>query len=1041
LLCFSANSLIAGRGDAQPTHHLLTINVVGNGFTGAIGVVPLALVCNPTDSNGGQCVYSVPDGTAVRLNGNAPTIPAVFSGGTGAATGCVTSTCRFDMTGDATITATLDQSAPAVSMSITLAGTGLGEVFMDNTRCQNYDHDLSHLPTQYSGCVSMYAPGSEVDLLAWPPLAARFNEFSAGTGTAAVCLTDPRCTFILNADESVTARFSALTSLVVTPPNDTISVGQSRQYTATGHYSDGSTNGIFGGTGTWKTRTSMLEPRFHFAAAAAGGRVFALGGINGRDENSSMLASVEAFDPATNSWTPQQGMSEPRAGLAAAADDRYLYVVGGNIGGACPIANLDRYDTQLDAWSPLDPMPAGPRRNLSAVVVGHTLYAIGGELNQCFASSGTPLAIMEAYDLVTGQWSARPPMPTARTGFGVAVVDGIIYAIGGGDMTGNLATVEAYDPATGAWTTKAPMPSGRSLLAVAAIDKMIYAIGGNHGGGFSDGVSAYDPSTNAWAHKVQVPSLIDTLGPNSEFANIPGRRAQHSAATVNGIIYVMGGLVNDSGTPPPPPVNHTLSFVDGLVWNSSNTAVATIVNQNESGFAFGRATALQDGTTNITAKVGTLSCSISPGQCATLTVNSVVPNTVPTVTLFGNAAVTINLGQNVSVTGSPSGSFRDPDLSQSWIAKVNYGDNTGEQPLGIVPGTPPNGPNGTFSLNHIYSQSGVFTVTVTVTDSVGGVGTATKTVTVNAPQISLGLPGSASTNVNSNNSFACGSFFQSNVGSATFAATVDYGDGSGVQPLPLTIPGVSCGGNSTGTFSFSHMYATAGLFTASVTVTNNTTGVSKTGGFPVQVNGNEDPDPGCAVVTTNIVASNVPFTSIQMSLFQRNPDEFLFTDNLPLGTTEIGEAPEGQYRAVFTVPAGYVISPPQIEFDAICGTPVLLTAHITAVDTTAPVITSVTPSVSSLWPANRKMVAVAIAVVASDAVDPTPACSITSVSSNEAVGETTPDWEFSPGSLQTALRAERDVNRIYTIIVSCSDDAGNSATATTMVVVPHDRRQ
>ena len=866
LLSFSTHSVIAGRGDVQPTHHQLTINVVGNGITGAIGLVPLALVCNPRDPVGGQCIYSVPDGMELRLNGNAPTHPAVFSAGTGPASGCVTSTCRFDMTGPASITATFDHNAPVVTMSISLAGDGPGEVFMDNTRCQNYDHDLSHLPTQYSGCSSNYAAGSEVDLLAWPPSASRFNDFSAGTNTANVCGAAARCIFILNEHSSVTARFSALTSIVVTPPNETIAVNDSRQYTATGSYSDGTGQSIFGGSGTWKTRTSMDEPRFNFAAAAAGGRVYAFGGINGRAPGSSMLASVEAFDPSTNTWSPRAAMSGPRAGPGAAAvDDRFVYVAGGNVAGACPIDNLDRYDSQSNSWEPLTPMPAGPRRFLSAAVVGRTFYAIGGEVNAC-GSLGTPLATMEAYDVDTGLWSARAPMPTARSFFGVAVVDGIIYAVGGGDASGNLATVEAYNPATNTWTTRAPMPSGRSLLAVAAIDKIIYAIGGN-AGGYSNSVFAYDPSTNAWSNKVGIPSVIDTFGPNSLFADIPGQRAELSAATLDGILYIMGGLVKESGDPLPPPVDIVLSFVDGLVWNSSDTSVATIVNQNLSGFAFGRATALQDGVTNITAKVGTLSCSAAPGQCATLTVNSVVANRLPVVTIFGMPpTATLNLGQSLT----RSGNFRDPDPSQTWSATVDYGDNTGQQSLTLGPGSPPNGPTGTFSLNHVYNQSGQFTVTVTVTDSVGGAGSATMTVTVNAAQISLGLPNQAFTDVNSNDSFACGSFFQSNVGTATFSATVNYGDNTGVQPLPLTVPGVSCGGGgggSTGSFTFNHAYLDTGTFQISVTVTNNLTGVSKTGGFGVLVSEDQDPDPGCAVVTTNIVAANVPFTTIQMALF------------------------------------------------------------------------------------------------------------------------------------------------------------------------------
>ena len=44
---------------------------------------------------------------------------------------------------------------------------------------------------------------------------------------------------------------------------------------------------------------------------------------------------------------------------------------------------------------------------------------------------------------------------------------------------------------------------------------------------------------------------------------------------------------------------------------------------------------------NITAKAGTLSCSLAPGQCATLTVNSVVANTAPRALATPGVGVTM----------------------------------------------------------------------------------------------------------------------------------------------------------------------------------------------------------------------------------------------------------------------------------------------------------------------------------------------------------------------------------------------------------------
>src|SRR5207302_6838251 len=118
-----------------------------------------------------------------------------------------------------------------------------------------------------------------------------------------------------------------------------------------------------------------------------------------------------------------------------------------------------------------------------------------------------------------------------------------------------------------------------------------------------------------------------------------------------------------------------------------------------------------------------------------------------------------------------------------------------------------------------------------------------------------------------------------------------------------------------------------------------------------------------------------------------------------------------------------------------CGHDVALGVLVRPVDTTPPVIASVTPSTGSLWPPDHKMVGVTLNVQATDNVDPSPVCRIDSVSSNEPInglgdGDTAPDWLIT-GLLALDLRAERageGSGRIYSIAVNCTDHAGNAST-------------
>lgn len=117
-------------------------------------------------------------------------------------------------------------------------------------------------------------------------------------------------------------------------------------------------------------------------------------------------------------------------------------------------------------------------------------------------------------------------MPTARAGFGVAVVGGKIYAIGGtsGD-NGYLNTVEVYNPQTDLWSTCMPMPTPRSGFAIAVYNNKIYVIGGTMGNGYLGNNEVYDTVTNSWQTRTSMPTP----------------RADLSACVVDDQFYLVGG--------------------------------------------------------------------------------------------------------------------------------------------------------------------------------------------------------------------------------------------------------------------------------------------------------------------------------------------------------------------------------------------------------------------------------------------------------------------------------------------------------------------
>jgi N-acetylneuraminic acid mutarotase len=124
-------------------------------------------------------------------------------------------------------------------------------------------------------------------------------------------------------------------------------------------------------------------------------------------------------------------------------------------------------------------------------------------------------------------WTSRAPMQVARSGLGVAVVNGKIYAIGGASSNGFLATNEVFDPATNTWTSKESMPTPRSDFGIVVFQNKIYCIGGYADGFFATGVTeVYDPATNNWETKAPMPTARMSL----------------QATSINGKIYLIGGI-------------------------------------------------------------------------------------------------------------------------------------------------------------------------------------------------------------------------------------------------------------------------------------------------------------------------------------------------------------------------------------------------------------------------------------------------------------------------------------------------------------------
>ena len=134
-----------------------------------------------------------------------------------------------------------------------------------------------------------------------------------------------------------------------------------------------------------------------------GDKIYVFGG----QADNQLVAPTDVFDGT--SWTTVADLPTPREHLAATTDGTYAYVIGGrNLSSDKNTATVERYDPATDTWTRLPDMPT-PRGGLGAAYLDGRIVAIGGE------EPTRVLSEVEAYDIATGMWTELAPMGTALT--------------------------------------------------------------------------------------------------------------------------------------------------------------------------------------------------------------------------------------------------------------------------------------------------------------------------------------------------------------------------------------------------------------------------------------------------------------------------------------------------------------------------------------------------------------------------------------------------------------------------------------------------
>jgi N-acetylneuraminic acid mutarotase len=186
---------------------------------------------------------------------------------------------------------------------------------------------------------------------------------------------------------------------------------------------------------TWTAIADLPAPRAAHTMAAIDGKLYLVGGITAQS------TALWSYDPAADKWiTKLAPMPTEREHLASVVLDDKLYVLGGeepNKDGSgnetyVRLATLEVYDPATDTWAALHDMPT-PRSSITAGVLNGLIHVVGGEN----VEKNCVYAQHEVYDPAKDSWVQYPVLATPRHGPISGVIDGSWYVIGG-------ATIPAY---------------------------------------------------------------------------------------------------------------------------------------------------------------------------------------------------------------------------------------------------------------------------------------------------------------------------------------------------------------------------------------------------------------------------------------------------------------------------------------------------------------------------------------------------------------------------------------------------------------------
>src|SRR5665647_1764034 len=233
-------------------------------------------------------------------------------------------------------------------------------------------------------------------------------------------------------------------------------------------------------TDAWTLKSPMPTPRDYFAIASYQNKIYCIGGAIGFKTiqapgmlpgNAYETSRInEEYDSITDTWTTKTSMPVSGMNLQANVIDGKIFVIGTGL--------TYVYDPITDSWVNKTKIPYSSYSSFSTIEFGKKIVVFGELL-----SSGKPKELVFIYDTENDSWSQSASGP-------VGVIDGAAVA-----TTGKVASQriyhmgllrgappgsanQMYNPKTESWITAKVPPSACMYFGLAVVNDVLFRIGG-----------------------------------------------------------------------------------------------------------------------------------------------------------------------------------------------------------------------------------------------------------------------------------------------------------------------------------------------------------------------------------------------------------------------------------------------------------------------------------------------------------------------------------------------------------------------------------